>query len=166
MANERLPDSLPRERVRAEIDDAARATSERPDFPSDYVDRVHEQAASFALRIADPDDIRAAIALLEEQTNVDAMAPIEARNQAVVQDLKAELKKKKPPKSISVLYGAGHMEDMEKRMQSELRYRPADHFWLTAFSVNLEQSGLTEADVEMVRGLIRWQMEMLQHELK
>jgi BMFP domain-containing protein YqiC len=83
MANERLPDSLPRERVRAEIDDAARVTTERPDFPSDYVDRVEEQAASFALRTAAPDDIRAAIALLEEQTNVDANAPIDARNQAV-----------------------------------------------------------------------------------
>jgi hypothetical protein len=82
MANERLPDSLPRERVRAEIDDAARAVAERPDFPTDYVDRVHEQAASFALRTAAPDDIRAAIALLEEQTNVDANAPIDARNQA------------------------------------------------------------------------------------
>ena len=83
MANERLPDSLPRERVRTEIDDAARAAAERPDFPNDYVDRVHEQSASFALRTAAPDDIRAAIALLEEQTNVDAVAPIDARNQAV-----------------------------------------------------------------------------------
>jgi hypothetical protein len=83
MANERLPESLPRERVLAEIADAARATAERPDFPTGYVDRVHEQAASFALRTAAPDDIRAAIALLEEQTNVDANAPIDARNQAV-----------------------------------------------------------------------------------
>src|SRR6185295_6492549 len=56
---------------------------ERPDFPNDYVARVHEQAASFALRTAAPDDIRAAIALLEEQTNVDANAPILARNRAV-----------------------------------------------------------------------------------
>jgi hypothetical protein len=83
MATDRLPDSLPRERVRAEIDDAARATAERVDFPSEYVAQVHEHAASFALRTAAPDDIRAAIALLEEQTNVDPIAPIEARNQAV-----------------------------------------------------------------------------------
>jgi hypothetical protein len=83
MANEALPDSLPRERVRAEIDDAARAAAEDPDFPDDYLARVHEQAASFALRTAAPDDIRAAIALLEEQTDVDAYAPIDARNQAI-----------------------------------------------------------------------------------
>jgi len=87
---------------------------------------------------------------------------IDARNQAVMQDLKVELKKKVSPKSISILYGAGHMEDMEKRMQSELKYRPADHFWLTAFSVNLEESGLTEADIQMIRGIIQWQMELLQ----
>ena len=88
MANEGLPDSvppetLPRERVRAEIDDAARATEAQPDFPRDYVGRVRDQAAAFALRTAAPDDIRAAIALLEEQTNVDAQAPIEARNRGV-----------------------------------------------------------------------------------
>jgi hypothetical protein len=71
------------EGVLAEIDDAARAARESPDFPREYVDRVNDQATLFALRTAAPDDIRAAIALLEEQTNVDANAPIDARNQAV-----------------------------------------------------------------------------------
>jgi hypothetical protein len=88
MANEGLPDSvppetLPREQVRAEIDDAARATAAQPDFPRDYVGRVRDQAAAFALRTAAPDDIRAAIALLEEQTVVDAQAPVESRNRGV-----------------------------------------------------------------------------------
>ena len=88
MANEGLPDSvppetLPRERVRAEIDDAARARAAQPDFPRDYVGRVRDQAAGFALRTAASDDIRAAIAVLEEQANDDAQAPIEARNRGV-----------------------------------------------------------------------------------
>ena len=88
MANERLPDSvppetLPREHVRAEIDDAARATAERSDFPSDYVARVRADAAAFTLRTAPSDDIRAAVALLEAQTNVDANAPVDSRNRGV-----------------------------------------------------------------------------------
>jgi len=88
MANEPLPDSvppdtLPREHVRAEIDDAARAIATRPDFPGDYVARVREEAATFALRTAAPDDIRAAVALLEAQTNVDANAPVGSRNRGV-----------------------------------------------------------------------------------
>ena len=59
------------------------STAARPDFPVEYVDRVHEQSARFALRTAAPDDIRAAVALLEEQTNVQAIAPIDARNRGV-----------------------------------------------------------------------------------
>ena len=37
----------------------------------------------FALRTAAPDDIRAAVALLEEQTNVQALAPVDSRNRGV-----------------------------------------------------------------------------------
>ncbi len=44
---------------------------------------MRDQAAAFALRTAAPDDIRAAIALLEEQTDVDAQAPVESRNRGV-----------------------------------------------------------------------------------
>jgi len=97
MANERLPDSLPHgfqrdaqkgpsplgplpyESERAEIEATARQTRARSDFPADYVDRVYDQVARFSLRTAAPDDIRAAIALLEEQTNVQAVAPIDSR---------------------------------------------------------------------------------------
>lgn len=88
MANDRLSESpqhrsLPRETVRAEIEAAAQDATARADFPGDYVDRVREHADRFALRTAAPDDIRAAIALLEEQTNIEAIAPIDARNRGV-----------------------------------------------------------------------------------
>jgi hypothetical protein len=89
MANDRLsetpqPRSFPRETVRKEIEAAARSVTARPDFPSEYVDRLREQSDRFALRTAAPDDIRAAVALLEEQTNMQALAPIDARNRGVV----------------------------------------------------------------------------------
>jgi len=90
MANDRptdsLPaDSLPRGALRVEIDAAAREATHRPDFPSEYVDRVNEESARFALRTAPPDDIRAALALLEEQTNVQALAPVDSRNRGVTE---------------------------------------------------------------------------------
>ena len=89
MANDRLPEALareplPRDDVRAEIEAAARAMQARPDFPAGYVDRVREHAARFALRTAAPGDIRAAITLLEEQTNLQALAPVEGRSRGVV----------------------------------------------------------------------------------
>jgi hypothetical protein len=101
MANDRLPDSLPHssrrdvpdestpdgpfpyETERTEIEAAARQLRARADFPAEYVDRVDDQAARFVLRTAPSGDIRAAIALLEEQTNVQALAPTESRNAAV-----------------------------------------------------------------------------------
>jgi hypothetical protein len=78
-----LPDALPRADVRAEIESAAQAVTKRPDFPTEFVDRVHEQSARFALRTAATDDIRAAVALLEEQSNVQALAPVDSRNRGV-----------------------------------------------------------------------------------
>ena len=84
---------------------------------------------------------------------------IEARNQAVLDDLKGELKKKNPPRSIAIFYGAGHMEDMEKRLERELKYRPADQFWLTAFSVDLEKAGVTKTELGMIRSFVKWQLE-------
>ena len=83
LTDARPPDALPHADVRAEISSAAQATSARPDFPGEYVDRVHEQSARFALRTAAPDDIRAAVALLEEQSNVEALAPVDSRNRGV-----------------------------------------------------------------------------------
>jgi len=101
MANDRLPESLPHssgrdvpngstpdgplpyESERTEIEAAAREMRARTDFPTEYVDRVHDEAARFVLRTAASGDIRAAIALLEEQTNVQALAPTESRNPGV-----------------------------------------------------------------------------------
>ena len=81
--DDRVPDPLPYDDVRAEITAAARRTAERADFPTGYLDQLHTEAERFALRTADPGDIRAAVALLEEQTNVHASAPVDSRNRGV-----------------------------------------------------------------------------------
>ena len=83
MVNDRVPDPLPHGDVRAEIEAAARQTAARADFPSAYVSQVRTERERFALRTADAGDIRAAIALLEEQTNVHALAPVDSRNRGV-----------------------------------------------------------------------------------
>jgi hypothetical protein len=83
VVNDRVPDPLPHGDVRAEIEVAARQTAARADFPSAYVSQVRTEGERFALRTADTGDIRAAIALLEEQTNVHALAPVESRNRGV-----------------------------------------------------------------------------------
>ena len=87
---------------------------------------------------------------------------LHSRNSVVVADLKKELGKSDAPKSIAVFYGAAHMSDLEKRICEELSYRPAGDEWLPAITVKLGESGLTATDVGTVRGLVQWQLRLLQ----
>jgi hypothetical protein len=87
---------------------------------------------------------------------------IQSRNQAVMKDLALELKK--PLKSISIFYGAGHMPDMEQRLQREFHYRPAEELWLTAIALDPTRAGVSATEQEMIRSFVRWQMEALKPE--
>lgn len=87
---------------------------------------------------------------------------IRARNEAVLQDLRIELGKRSPARSIAVFYGAAHMEDFERRLTRDLNYRPGREEWLPAFSVDLDKNQITDAELKFVQGLVDWQMQMLQ----
>jgi len=86
---------------------------------------------------------------------------IEKRNHVVMEDLRAALAEKQPPKSIAIFYGAAHMPDMETRLQTELGYRPVQDEWLKAFSADPVKAGVTPAEVQMIKGVVDWQMKML-----
>ena len=86
---------------------------------------------------------------------------IEKRNHIVMEDLRATLAEKHPPKSSAIFYGAAHMPDMETRLQTELGYRPIKDEWLKAFSVDPVKAGVSQAEVQMIRGVVEWQMKML-----
>jgi hypothetical protein len=87
---------------------------------------------------------------------------IRSRNTAVLTDLKAELKKRPAPASVAIFYGAGHMPDLEARLAKELNYQPRETNWLTAITVKPAEAGVTEAEMQFVRGLVKWQMQELQ----
>ena len=87
---------------------------------------------------------------------------IQERNKVVFDDLKAELRAVRPPKSIAVFYGAGHMADLEKHLRDELKYQPLDEVWLTAMSVNKRDTGLSDEEVQAMRSLVQWQLDALQ----
>jgi hypothetical protein len=86
---------------------------------------------------------------------------IQARNQNLMADLKTELKKIPRSGSIAVFYGAGHMDDLEKRVMGDLHYRPADETWLTAISVDMRKSGLSPAEAQFLRNLIQGQVDQM-----
>jgi hypothetical protein len=82
VVNDQPADPLPYADVRAGIEaDASRAADSGAD--AEYLDRVRVATDRFALRTAASDDIRAAVALLEEQTDIQASAPVDSRNRGI-----------------------------------------------------------------------------------
>jgi hypothetical protein len=87
---------------------------------------------------------------------------IEARNENVIDDLRDELKKIPASGSIAVFYGVGHMDDLEKRVVSELHYHSADETWLTAFSVDLQKGGVSPGEAQIIRSVVKTELDQIQ----
>lgn len=86
---------------------------------------------------------------------------IRSRNKEVVKDLRTELAKAQPPNSISVFYGAGHMDDLERRLREELNYAPGKDEWFEAFAVNTREAGINAAEKALIKYMLNIQMQML-----
>ncbi|KAF0178109.1 MAG: Uncharacterized protein FD161_2046 [Limisphaerales bacterium] len=86
---------------------------------------------------------------------------IQARNDAVLKDLRTELNRAQPPASISVFYGAGHMDDLERRVRREFGYRAESDVWLPAFTVDYVKAGLSVIEATILRTMVQRQMQEL-----
>src|SRR3989442_2637777 len=61
---------------------------------------------------------------------------------------------RRPPRSTLFPYTTlfrSHMADLEMRLRKQLRYKPAEQQWLTAFSVNLADRKSTRLNSSHVR---------------
>jgi hypothetical protein len=100
---------------------------------------------------------------------------INDRNQIVIDDLKALIEREPQIKSVAVLYGAGHMPDMVRRLSDQLGYRPAPpevapppppqapavapaERWLTAIKVDFSKSAVSAAEINRIRFTMRQMM--------
>ena len=82
------------------------------------------------------------------------------RNEIILGGLKAELAKPRPPASIAMFYGAGHMKELAARLEQELHYQPAGEEWLPAFGVNPEAAGVNQMQLGMIRSAIQTLKQM------
>jgi hypothetical protein len=88
---------------------------------------------------------------------------IEARNKKVIADLKDEIQSmKKRNGTVAIFYGAGHMDNMEKLLASELGYFASNEDWMNVFAVDLKKSGVTEGEANATRAMVDWQLNGLQ----
>lgn len=86
---------------------------------------------------------------------------VQARNAKVMEDLSSWLRRRHPPASIAIFYGAAHMKDFESRLRESFHYVAREEVWLTAFGVDFQQSGIGTAERAMIRSMIEWQLEAL-----
>lgn len=84
---------------------------------------------------------------------------IEDRNAVVIRDLKKILSDEPAVKSIGIIYGGGHLPDLEARLAEELGYKAVGDEWRAAITVDLAGTGTTPAQVRQVREMIRRQLE-------
>jgi hypothetical protein len=79
---------------------------------------------------------------------------IQKRNERVIDDLRRNLDQTGPDSSIAVFYGGGHMPDLERRLL-RLGFEPSQTVWQTAFSVDLAASGISVAERDTIRNLVK-----------
>lgn len=84
---------------------------------------------------------------------------LQERNRVVMQDLERIVRDELGVGSVAVFYGAGHLADMEERLADELGYAYAGERWLTAVSVDFEDSGVPKEQADWVRSMIRTSIE-------
>lgn len=87
-----------------------------------------------------------------------AKAIVLDRNGEVLRDLEAVLAEKERPKTISIFYGAGHLEDLENRICERYGYVPGETRWIPAIRGDLSSLPIPTKDAselkDMLRGLI------------
>lgn len=84
---------------------------------------------------------------------------IEDRNQAVVSDLDEIIHGEPEVESVAIFYGAGHFGDLESRINDDLGYEYQGTFWIPAMTINLQDAGLSTAQVGMYRSMMRRMLE-------
>ena len=90
---------------------------------------------------------------------------VEERNAQVHRDTLKWLETSPPPRSIAILYGVGHMPDLEKRLRQSPGVETGQELWFTAFDVDPMAAGLSATERAFTRALIQRQLEGLRAEL-
>lgn len=84
---------------------------------------------------------------------------VEERNEVVMSDLRRILETEPGVRSIAIIYGAGHLADLEKRLAAETGYEPVATEWRPAITVDLKATGMSPAQVKQVREMIGRQLD-------
>jgi hypothetical protein len=80
------------------------------------------------------------------------------RNTELLGDLAATIAIAEDISTIGVLYGAGHMPDLAKRLGSDFGYAPAEDRWFKSMRVDPSASLLSEKDLKRMNVMLQFQL--------
>lgn len=95
--------------------------------------------------------------LLKATPGMDVMMGviIHDRNAVVIEDLRRLIRDEPQVRTVAIIYGAGHLLDMQERLCSELGYSPAGDEWRAAITVDPKKAGITDRQARDMRELVR-----------
>ncbi|MFM9995090.1 MAG: hypothetical protein ACKVU4_04730 [Phycisphaerales bacterium] len=86
------------------------------------------------------------------------------RNSVVIGDLNGILEREPGVRTVGIIYGAGHLPDLETRL-GELGYTAGDDTWFAAITITPESEGLPRGGVKqmrpMMKAMIQTQIEQM-----
>ena len=84
---------------------------------------------------------------------------LQRRNEKVLSDLKSALPQIGRHGSVAVFFGTGHMPDLERKLEQQLRYRPRREIWFTVFQADLAAAKVSPSERQLVDTFVAWQLK-------
>lgn len=84
---------------------------------------------------------------------------IEDRNKVVMNDLARIMRDEPEIKTVGIIYGAGHLPDLEERMKNELQLSPVGEEWFTAITIKVKDAGMSAKEARETRNMMKSQIQ-------
>lgn len=123
-------------------------------FVLGFVARSPQLSSMMKLMIMDMLEIAERTDLLSQQMDATYAVIVDGRNEVVIEDLIETINAHPEYEDIAIFYGAGHMVGLEASL-IEMGYAPSADRWEAAMTVNPEDTGLSAAQVKMMRNMMK-----------
>lgn len=84
---------------------------------------------------------------------------IDERNEVLLADLERIIETEPGVSAIGIIYGAGHLNHLERRLVNDFGYRVAGERWLTSMKVDTEAAGIPPAQLQTMRQMMQRSLE-------
>lgn len=81
------------------------------------------------------------------------------RNEVVIRDLQELLREETDVRTVAIIYGAGHLPGLEEALIQRLGFVPGGQQWVPAITADLGKAGMSKAQAQRMRDMIKRQME-------